>query len=437
LPFSRLGLAPKIVRGVRAAGHTEPTPIQAQAIPPILAGRDLIGCAQTGTGKTAAFVLPILQRLGREVVPTGPVAGTVRALILTPTRELAAQNETAAGDYSRFMDLRCGVVYGGVSIGPQETILRRGVDILVATPGRLLDHMERGNVFFTQLEILVLDEADRMVDMGFARDLGRILRKLPAGRQTLMFSATMPPDLNAIAKKALVEPVRVDVSSKAKTAVGIREAVYPVSSRLKTDLLLSLLQGQRMESILVFARTKHGADRISRDLERGGHPVVALHSNRTQGQREHALAGFRNGRYQVLVATDIASRGLDVEGISHVINYDVPRHAEDYVHRAGRTARAAAIGDAFTLMASNEEPFVAAIERFTGKAIPRVIQPGFDYRRERPSRSNGDRVQSERRQAVGRRKEQVTRDLVATRVIAPPAFGRVRRKETPRARRHH
>jgi ATP-dependent RNA helicase RhlE len=275
-----------------------------------------------------------------------------------------------------------------------------------------------------------------MVDMGFAPDLGRILRKLPAGRQTVMFSATMPPELNAIAKKALVEPVRVDVSSEAKTAVGIRETVYPVSSRLKTDLLLSLLQGQQMESILVFARTKRGADRISRDLEQRGHPVAALHSNRTQGQRERALAGFRAGRYQVLVATDIASRGLDVEGISHVINYDVPRHPEDYVHRAGRTARAEAIGDAFTLMASEEEPFVAAIERFTGKAIPRVIQPDFDYRRVRPSRSKNGRVRSERRRAAEHPKEYMTRDLLAARVIALPAFGRSRRKEAPRERRH-
>lgn len=307
-------------------------------------------------------------------------ADSPRALIVTPTRELAAQVETAVRDYARFMEMACAVVHGGVAIGPQEARLRQGVDILVATPGRLLDHMERGNVFFTRLEVLVLDEADRMVDMGFAPDLNRILRKLPAGRQTLMFSATMPQELNAIAKKALVEPVRVDVAKRVKTAAGIREAVYPVPFHLKTELLLELLESEDMESVLIFARTKRGADRLARQLERSGHPVAALHSNRTQGQRERALAGFRSGRYQVLVATDIASRGLDVEGISHIINYDVPHHPEDYVHRAGRTARASAIGDAFTLMSREEEEFVDAIERFTGKGIPRVILPHFDYR---------------------------------------------------------
>jgi ATP-dependent RNA helicase RhlE len=382
LAFSRLGLSPEVLRGVRAAGYTEPTPIQVQAIPPILAGRDVVGCAETGTGKTAAFVLPILHHLRRKAQAGATrmgAADSTRALIITPTRELAAQVETAVRDYSRFMDLRCAVVYGGVAIGPQEAALRRGVDILVATPGRLLDHMERGNIFLTRLEILVLDEADRMVDMGFAPDLNRILRKLPAGRQTLMFSATMPQELNAIAKKALVEPVRVDVSRKVKTAAGIREAVYPVPRHLKTDLLLELLEGEEMESILIFARTKRGADRVARQLERQGHPVAALHSNRTQSQRERALAGFRSGRYQVLVATDIASRGLDVQGISHIINYDVPHHPEDYVHRAGRTARASAVGDAFTLMSRDEEEFVDAIERYTGKGIPRVILPHFNY----------------------------------------------------------
>jgi len=383
LSFTRLGLGPEILKGVRAAGYTEPTPIQRQAIPVILEGRDVVGCAETGTGKTAAFVLPILHRLrqkARAGVRRMGGADSPRALVITPTRELAAQVETAIRDYSRFMEMECAVVHGGVAIGPQETRLRKGVDILVATPGRLLDHMERGNVFFTRLEVLVLDEADRMVDMGFAPDLNRILRKLPAGRQTLMFSATMPQELNAIAKKALVEPVRVDVAQRVKTAAGIREAVYPVPFHLKTALLLDLLENEAMESVLIFARTKRGADKLARQLERNGHPVAALHSNRTQGQRERALAGFRSGRYQVLVATDIASRGLDVQGISHIINYDVPHHPEDYVHRAGRTARASAIGDAFTLMSREEEEFVDAIERFTGKGIPRVILPHFDYR---------------------------------------------------------
>jgi ATP-dependent RNA helicase RhlE len=399
MSFSNLGLSPEIVRGVRAMGYTEPTAIQAKAIAPILAGRDLIGCAQTGTGKTAAFVLPILNLL-RKNEPGG-----IRALVLTPTRELAAQVETAVRDYSRFTTLQCAVVYGGVAIGPQENRLKQGIDILVATPGRLLDHIERGNVFCTTIRILVLDEADRMVDMGFAPDLNRILRKLPAGRQTLMFSATMPPELNAIAKRALVEPVRVEVAPKITTAAGIRQAVYPVSQHLKTDLLLELLEAEGMESVLVFARTKHGADRIARHLDRRGHSVASLHSNRTQGQRERALHGFRSGQYQVLVATDIASRGLDVEGISHVINYDVPHAPEDYVHRVGRTARASAVGDAFTLMSRDEESYVAAIERFTGKSIPRVTIPDFDYKRAAPSRDGRGGAapeRGERRRRSGR-----------------------------------
>jgi ATP-dependent RNA helicase RhlE len=359
----------------------------------------------------------------------------VRVLVLTPTRELAAQVETAVRDYSRFMNLRCAVVYGGVAIGPQQSALRQGVDILVATPGRLLDHMERGNVFFTRLEILVLDEADRMVDMGFAPDLGRILRKLPAGRQTLMFSATMPPELNTIARKALVDPVRVDIAPKVKTAVGIREAVYPVPRHLKTDLLLELLAANEMDSVLVFARTKRGADRIAREMAQGGHAVAALHSNRSQGQRERALAGFRSGRYQILVATDIASRGLDVEGISHVINYDVPHQPEDYVHRAGRTARALKVGDAFTLMARDEEDLVAAIERFTGKAIPRVILPDFDYRRtqargraRRPPRPRPDRA------ALGPAGEEEPQTVVST-VVAARSFGRGKGKDVAPDRR--
>ncbi len=440
MSFSRLGLAPEVLRGVRAAGYTEPTPIQSQAIPVILAGRDVVGCAETGTGKTAAFVLPILHHLRRKAQAGDRRMGSAdstRALIVTPTRELAAQVETAVRDYARFMDLRCGVVYGGVAIGPQEANLRQGVDILVATPGRLLDHMERGNVFLTRLEILVLDEADRMVDMGFAPDLNRILRKLPAGRQTLMFSATMPQELNTIARKALVEPVRVDVARKMKTAAGIREALYPVPRHLKTDLLLELLEGEEMGSVLIFARTKRGADRVARQLERSGHPVAALHSNRTQSQRERALAGFRSGRYQVLVATDIASRGLDVEGISHIINYDVPHHPEDYVHRAGRTARASAIGDAFTLMARDEEEFVDAIERYTGKGIPRVILPKFDYKRA-AARLTGGRDGRPARESAGDDQEvldEVVNPKVPAEPVPPPSYGRSHKKAAPAGRR--
>ncbi len=368
---------------MRAAGYTQPTPIQAKTIPLILTGRDLIGAAQTGTGKTAAFLLPILARLleGGE---------RLRALVLTPTRELAAQIETNARDYSRFTPLRMGVVYGGVPIGPQERLLRNpGVDLLVATPGRLLDLYGRQSLALDEVEVLVLDEADRMVDMGFAPDLNRILRLLPDDRQTLMFSATMPPELNKVAKHAMRDPMRVDLAPPSRPAAGITQAVYPVPRHLKTPLLDELLRTHDVGSVIVFARTKHGADRLARQLDRLGHSVAALHGDRTQGQRERALDGLRRGKVQVLVATDIASRGIDVTDITHVVNYDVPHTPEDYVHRIGRTGRVEATGDAFTLMANEESKDMAAIERFLGRAIPRVHLPDFDYKAAAPPRPAG------------------------------------------------
>jgi ATP-dependent RNA helicase RhlE len=374
MPFTALGLPPAIVKGVRAVGYTEPTPIQSRAIPVVLQGRDMIGAAQTGTGKTAAFVLPILARLAAR-------APNLRALVLTPTRELAAQVETNARDYARFTDLRVGVVYGGVPLPPQIRILKQeGVDLLVATPGRLLDLHDRLALRLDYVEILVLDEADRMVDMGFAPDLRRILRLLPTKRQTLMFSATMPPELNRVAKEALVDPARVDLAPPSRPAAGITQAVYPVPKHLKTDLLDRMLSGSEVGSVIVFARTKHGADRLGRSLQRRGHSVASLHGNRTQSQRERALEDLRRGRVQVLVATDIASRGIDVEGITHVINYDVPHTPEDYVHRIGRTGRVDASGDAFTLMSNEEQKQFTAIERFLGRAVPRVTLPDFDYK---------------------------------------------------------
>jgi ATP-dependent RNA helicase RhlE len=373
LGFSALGLPAPLLRGVRAAGYETPTPIQQRAIPLILEGHDLIGAAQTGSGKTAAFVLPILARLldGRP---------SLRALVLVPTRELAAQVETAARDYARFTRLRCGVAYGGVRIEPQERMLRHeGVDILVATPGRLLDLHGRQSVAFEDIEVLVLDEADRMTDMGFAPDLNRILKLLPRDRQTLVFSATMPPDLNKVASAALVDPVRVDMAPPSRPAAGITQAIYPVARHLKTDLLDEMLRRESIGSVIVFTRTKHGADRLARQLERRGHGVAALHGNRSQSQRERALRDLKRGRTPILVATDIASRGIDVQDITHVINYDVPHTPEDYVHRIGRTARAEATGDAFTLMAPEERKDVEAIERFLGKSIVRVQIPDFDY----------------------------------------------------------
>ncbi|HKQ18530.1 MAG TPA: DEAD/DEAH box helicase, partial [Candidatus Eisenbacteria bacterium] len=360
MPFAALGLPPSLLKGVRAAGYTDPTPIQAKAIPIILTGSDMVGAAQTGTGKTAAFILPILSRL-----LDGPKR--LRALVLTPTRELAAQVETNARDYARFTDLRVGVVYGGVPIPPQERMLKQhGLDLLVATPGRLLDLHDRLALRLDFVEVFVLDEADRMVDMGFAPDLKRIIRLLPKKRQTLLFSATMPPELNKVAKEALVDPARVDLAPPSRPAAGITQAVYPVPRHLKTDLLDTLLSMDEVGSVIVFVRTKHGADRLARLLERRGQSIATIHGNRSQSQRERALSDLRRGRIQVLVATDIAARGIDVEGITHVINYDPPHSPEDYVHRIGRTGRVDAVGDAFTLMAPEEQKDVIAIERFLG-----------------------------------------------------------------------
>jgi ATP-dependent RNA helicase RhlE len=362
-----------VVRAVRAAGYHEPTPIQRRAIPIILGGADLIGAAQTGTGKTAAFVLPILTRLLDG-------APRLRALVLTPTRELAAQVEDNARTYARFTRLRVAAVYGGVPLPPQERQLRNdGVDLLVATPGRLLDLHGRQSVAFEDIEVLVLDEADRMVDMGFAPDLRRILALLPRRRQTLMFSATMPPELNRVAKDALHEPVRVDLAPPSRPAAGISQAVYPVPRHLKTDLLDEMLGRIELRSVIVFARTKRGAERLSRQLKQRGHSVGVIHGDRSQPQRERALSDLRRGRVQILVATDIASRGIDVDDISHVINYDVPHTPEDYVHRIGRTGRIGAAGDAFTLMSLEEKNDLEAIERFLGRALPRVMMPDFDY----------------------------------------------------------
>ena len=393
MPFAALGLPGAILRGVHSAGYATPTPIQQRAIPLILAGHDLIGAAQTGTGKTAAFVLPILARL------MDAPDDRLRALVLTPTRELAAQVETNARDYARHTHLRVGVAYGGVPIGPQERMLRHdGVHLLVATPGRLLDLHGRQSVSFEDVEVLVLDEADRMVDMGFAPDLNRILRLLPRNRQTLLFSATMPPELNKVAKDAMHNPQRVDLAPPSRPAAGITQAIYPVPRALKTELLDVLLGRGDVSSVIVFTRTKHGAERLARQLARRGHSVAALHGNRTQGQRERALSDLRRGRVQVLVATDIASRGIDVDDISHVVNYDVPHTPEDYVHRIGRTGRVDATGDAFTLMSPEEQKGVAAIERFLGRTIPRVLIPDFNYhqraapepRESRESRSRRD-----------------------------------------------
>ena len=372
MTFENLGLRPEVLAAVREAGYTHPTPIQHEAIPLALRGRDLIGLAQTGTGKTAAFTLPIIDRL-----LDGP--RRTRVLILTPTRELAAQVEESFTKYSKGSGLSVVAVYGGVGLEPQEKALRRGVDVVVATPGRLLDHLERGNVSFEHLEILVLDEADRMLDMGFAPQINRVVAQIPPYRQTLLFSATMPPEVEALARKYLRKPVVVQVGRRSEAASTVTHAVYPVPQDKKSALLIQLLSEPEMDSVLVFTRTKHGADRVVRHLERAGVNAVAMHADKTQGQRTKALEDFKTGRVRVLVATDIAQRGLDISGISHVINYDVPQQPEDYVHRIGRTGRAASTGDAYTFMSADEIAMVRTIERIIAQQIPRISVPGYDF----------------------------------------------------------
>jgi ATP-dependent RNA helicase RhlE len=371
--FKQFGLSPALNQGVQAMGYTDPTPIQLRAIPLLMEGKDVIGSAQTGTGKTAAFALPILHHLGEPA--DGP-----RALILEPTRELAAQVETAFRDLARFTRLRVAVVYGGVGYGAQLAALRTGVDVLVATPGRLLDHLERRAVRLDRVQFLVLDEADRMLDMGFLPDVRRIVERCPRKRQTALFSATIPPEIETLIQWAMRQPVTVEVGVRRRPAETVKHVIYPVSDYQKTDLLLALLERVNYDSVIIFCRTRERADHVAALLKRHQHAVAVLHSNRTQMEREQALRGFRDGRYEVLVATDIAARGLDIANVSHVINYDVPQHPEDYVHRIGRTGRAEQAGDAFTLMVAEDMMHVQAIERFIGQKIPRVRLEGFEYK---------------------------------------------------------
>jgi ATP-dependent RNA helicase RhlE len=375
LSFDSFRLHPDLLRGVRSLGFVRPTPIQEQAIPPILEGRDLLGRAQTGSGKTAAFLLPILHRL------MGKPRRITRALILTPTRELAAQITEDLAALGRYTGLHGAAIYGGVGMGPQEKALRNGVDVVVATPGRLLDHFRHGYAALRGLEVLVLDEADRMLDIGFLPDIRRILRHVPARRQTLLFSATLPPEIVALSREMLRDPVSVEIGAARATAADrITHAAYPVPSELKSALLVELLRRGEIRSVIAFTRTKHRANRLAEHLQRNGVDAGRIHGNRSQAQRTQALAGLKSGRVPVLVATDIAARGIDVEALSHVVNFDVPNSPEDYVHRVGRTARADAEGDAFLFVSPEEESSVTRIERAIGKRIPRVTLPGFDYR---------------------------------------------------------
>jgi len=374
MSFTTLGLGPKLFQSIADAGYTQPTPIQSAAIPRILAGRDLIGIAQTGTGKTAAFVLPLLERIAGR-----PHTKNARALIVAPTRELALQIDENVRLLGRHHRIRCATIFGGVGETPQIEAVRRGVDVIVATPGRLLDLMGSGHVSLREVEIAVLDEADRMLDMGFLPQIRRVMNALPKQRQTLLFSATLSGDIEKITGDFLRAPETVEIGRRANPADSVTQFLYPVPKSRKIDLLAHLLRDHSLDSVLVFSRTKHGADKIVRKLTAHKVHAVALHSNRSQNQRVAALDAFKNGRARVLVATDIASRGIDVEGISHVVNFDFPMHAEDYVHRIGRTGRADAVGDAISFVTPDDEQYVKALEKMTKKTIARKRVDGFDY----------------------------------------------------------
>src|SRR5438034_3034763 len=372
MPFAALGLAPELLRAVADEGYAHPTPIQQEAIPLARAGRDLIGSAQTGTGKTAAFVLPILQRLA-----AGP-RGVLRALVLVPTRELAEQVTQSIRAYGRHTHLKGAAVYGGVGMEPQTRALKHGADIVVATPGRLLDHMERGHVDFSKLEVLVLDEADRMLDMGFAPDVRRILNTLPGERQTMLFSATISPEVDALARRALNGHASVEIGRRAQPADGIEHIIVAVDKLQKRGALGSILKAKPAGQTLVFTRTKYGADKLVTFLRREGIAANALHGDKAQSQRQRTLDQFRSGEAEILVPTDIAARGIDVDGIRMVVNFDVPTDPEVYVHRVGRTARAGAQGLALTLISPDEWLLMADVERLIGKGFPREVIPGFE-----------------------------------------------------------
>ncbi len=394
MPFAHLKLHASLLLGVKDLGFIRPTPIQSDAIPPALEGRDLLATAVTGSGKTAAFLLPILHRL------LGETRGVTRALVLTPTRELAAQIVEDLNDLAVHTPISAAAVFGGVGMGPQEHAFRSNVDVIVGTPGRLLDHFKAPYARLAGLKYLVLDEADRMLDMGFLPDIRRVLRHIPSKRQTLFFSATMPPAIATLAREMLRDPALINKGRSSAPAVGITQAVYPVPAHLKAALLTNLLRRGEVQDALVFTRTKHRADKVARYLGAEGFKVERIHGNRSQSQRTLALAGFKSGRYRVLVATDIAARGIDVTELGHVINFDLPAVAEDYIHRIGRTARAEATGTAFSLVSPEEEDNLRLIERALDKRLPRVTVPDFDYQKvqdrsaepPRPPRPQGGRA---------------------------------------------
>jgi ATP-dependent RNA helicase RhlE len=421
MPFTKFGLHADVQRGVKDLAFTQPTPIQLAAIKPAMEGRDVLACAATGSGKTAAFVLPMLHRLmARPAVAGG--RRMVRGLVLTPTRELAAQILEHLESLAAHTPIKGASIIGGVGMGPQAQAFRTGREILIATPGRLLDHMRQPYARLEGLEMLVLDEADRMLDMGFLPDIRRILQVLPTKRQTLFFSATMPAEVRQLMNEMLRDPVRIEIERQAAPAVGITQSIYPVPQHLKTNLLCKLLEGEGMRSVICFTRTKHRANRLAKTLVARGIACVPIHGNRTQGQRTAALSGFKEGQFRVLVATDIAARGIDVQDVTHVVNFDCPHVAEDYIHRVGRTGRAAALGDAFTFVSAEEEGNLRTIERAIGKRLPRVTVPDFDYKQKVQERleipiaerlaavrAERDRGRARRQEGGGMRQGEATR----------------------------
>ena len=416
MPFTQFGLNAALVKATRELGFTRPTPIQEQAIPHAMLGKDVLACAMTGSGKTAAFLLPIIHRLMAK-----PRGGT-RVLVLAPTRELAAQIHQHLEELAVHTPVTGAPVFGGVGMSPQEHAFRSGVDIIVATPGRLLDHFRQPYAKLDRLEVLVLDEADRMLDMGFLPDIRRVLKHIPAKRQTLFFGATMPAEIVKLSGEMLHQPATVSVERKAAPAVGITQAVYPVPRELKSALFVELVRQGVVHDAIVFTRTKHRANRLSDFLTKHGVVNAKIHGNRSQNQRTEALAGFKSGKVKVLVATDIVARGIDVEALGHVVNFDVPNVPDEYIHRVGRTARAENTGDAFTFVSSEEEGDLAAIERAIGRRLPRVTLPGFDYARKTTERLEvplGERLAAHRAKRTEDRAR--TRAKEDRRVAAPPA----------------
>ena len=436
MPFKQFGLDAALLKAVHELGFTRPTPIQEQSIPAGVAGKDVLACAMTGSGKTAAFMLPIIHRL-----MTKP-RGKTRALVLAPTRELAAQIHQHMEELAVHTPVTGAPVFGGVGMSPQEHAFRSGVDVIVATPGRLLDHFRMPYAKLDHLEILVLDEADRMLDMGFLPDIRRVLRHIPAKRQTLFFSATMPAEIVKLANEMLKNPTTVNLERKSQPAVGITQAIYPVPRELKSALLAELVKRDEIRDAIVFCRTKHRANRLHEYLAKRGISTDRIHGNRSQNQRTQALDGFKSGKVQLLVATDIVARGIDVESLGHVVNFDVPAAPDDYIHRVGRTARAEATGDAFTFVAPDEESELAAIERAIHKKLPRVVLPDFDYHHKPAEKLEipiGERIaQIRAKKAEDRARSKAKKERAGQPAQSPnrPAADKPPRHESPLSRRH-